>query len=148
MAARKDSEEIKALNEEIRYLKTKAYQLITTNKCLKRELDQSNGKSNSLKYSHKNTVNKYNNKTAKCTNLNRTEKTIDALIEEIHYLKTKIYQLIATNRTLKKELKNSKNTEEDERNGWQKIRRRKDNGARTPEKPHERQRPIPLRNRF
>ncbi len=53
MAARKETEEIKALNEEIRYLKTKAYQLITTNKSLKSELYQANGKIKSLEYSRK-----------------------------------------------------------------------------------------------
>ncbi len=148
MTARKETEEIKALNEEIRYLKTKAYQLITTNKCLKREPDQTNSKSKSLEYSRKNTQNKYSNKTAKCTNLNQAENRIDALNEEIHYLKTKIYQLIATNKTLKKELNSTKNTEEDERNGWKKIHRRKNNRARTPQKTHKPQRSIPIRNRF
>ncbi len=151
MAARKDSEEIKALNEEIQYLKTKAYQLITNNKGLKRELYQANGKSKSLEYSLKTTQNKHSNKTTKCTNLDGSQKRIDALNEEIHYLKTKIYQLIATNKTLKKDLNNTKNTVEDERNGWKKIHRRKGKGARTPItpiKPHKRQRSISLRNRF
>ncbi len=148
MAARKETEEIQAQNEEIRYLKTKAYQLITTNKSLKKELDQVNSKSKSLKHSRKNAQDKHSNKRAKCTNLNGAEKRIDALNEEIHYLKTKIYQLIATNRTLKKELHDTKSTEEDERNGWKKIHWRKENGARTPKKPHKRQTSIPLINRF
>ena len=145
MAARKETEEINALNEEIQYLKTKAYQLITTNKGLKKELDQVNGKSKHLSYSRKSAQDKCNNKTAKCTNLNGAEKRMNALNEEIHYLKTKIYQLIATNKTLKKELNNARNTGKDERNGWKKIHRRKHNGVRT-NKPS--QRSLPLRNRF
>ena len=141
MAARKETEEINALNEEIHYLKTKAYQLITTNKSLKKELDKDNGK----RKSRKNVQDKYNNKTAKCTNLNGAEKRIDALNEEIHYLKTKIYQLIATNKTLKKEL-----NENDEKNGWKEICGRKHKGPRTPKKltVDKSQRSIPLRNRF
>ncbi len=67
----------------------------------KKELDQANSKSKSLEYSRKNAQDKCINKTTKCTNLNGTEKKIDALNEEIHYLKTKIYQLIATNKNPK-----------------------------------------------
>ena len=61
-----------------------------------------------------------------------------------------MYQLIATNKTLKKNLKNTRNTEKDERNGWKKIYRVKPNGARTSKKPtiNNSQTPIPLRNRF
>ncbi len=146
MAARK---EIKALNEEIRYLKTKAYQLITTNKGLKKELDQVNSKTKSPEYSRKNAQDECNSNTAKSTNQNEAEKRIDALNEEIHYLKTKIYQLIATNKTLKKELNNTRNTEKDKSYEWKKTHRRKHNGART-HKPtiNKAQRSIPLRNRF
>ncbi len=79
MAARKETEEIKALNEEIHYLKTKAYQLITTNKSLKKELDKINGKNKSLKYSRKNVKDKCNSKTTKSANQNGDEKRIDAL---------------------------------------------------------------------
>ncbi len=151
MAARKQTEEIKALNEEIQYLKTKAYQLITTNRCLKKELDQVNSKTESPEYSRKNAQDECNSKTAKRDNHNQNEaeKRIDALNEEIHYLKTKIYQLIATNKTLKKELNNTRNTEKDVSNEWKKTHRRKHKGART-HKPtiNKAQRSIPLRNRF
>ncbi len=147
MATRKETEEIKAQNEEIKYLKTKAYQLIITNKSLKKELDQVNSKTKSPECSRKNVQDECNSKTAKSTDQNGAEKRIDALNEEIHYLKTKIYQLIATNKTLKKELNNARNTEKG--NGWKIIHRRKHNGART-HKPtiNEAQRSIPLRNRF
>ncbi len=149
MAARKETEEIRAQYEEIKYLKTKAYQLITTNKSLKKELDQVNGKTKSLKYSRKNAQDKCNSKTAKSANQNGDEKRIDALNEEIHYLKTKIYQLITTNKTLKKELNNARNTEKDEGNGWKKIHRRKHNGAITHKHSiNKAQRSITLRNRF
>ena len=149
MATKKETEEIKAQNEEIQYLKTKAYQLITTNKSLKKELDQVNSKTKSPECSRKNVQNECNIKTAKSTNQNGAEKRIDALNEEIHYLKTKIYQLIATNKTLKKELNNARNKEKNDSNGWKKIHRRKHNGERT-HKPsiHKAQRSIPLRNRF
>ncbi len=83
MAARKQTEEIKALNEEIRYLKTKAYQLITTNKSLKKELDQVDGITRSPEYSRKNAQDERNSKTAKSTNQNGAEKRIDALNEEV-----------------------------------------------------------------
>ena len=148
MAARKQTEEIKALNEEIRYLKTKAYQLITTNKSLKKELDQVDGITRSPEYSRKNAQDERNSKTLS-TNQNGAEKRIDALNEEVHYLKTKIYQLIASNKTLKKELNNARNTEKDESNGWIKTHRRKYNGSST-HKPtiNVAQRSIPLRNRF
>ncbi len=107
---------IKAQNEEISYLKTKIYQLITTNKDLKDEIYNANGRIKS----HKN-----NQKIPKCTNLKGTENRIAALNEEIHYLKTKTYQLIAINKTLKKELNKTKNTESDTRTGWKKRCRRK-----------------------
>ncbi len=61
---------------------------------------------------------------AKYTDLKGAEKRIAALNDEIHYLKTKIYQLITTNKTLKKEL-DIKNTERNERNGWKRITSRK-----------------------
>ncbi len=93
---------IKAQNEEILYLKTKVYQLITTNKHLKNELYNADRRSRSFKN---------NQKISKCTHPEGTEKRIAALNEEIHYLKTKIYQLIASNKTLKIELNKAKQRE-------------------------------------
>ncbi len=107
---------ITAQNDEIFYLKTKIYQQITTNRHLKNELYNANRRTRSLKN---------NQKIPKCTHLKGTEKRIAALNEEIHYLKTKIYQLIASNKTLKKELSKTKHTESDEMKGWKKIIRRK-----------------------
>ncbi len=40
---------------------------------------------------------------AKHTKLKNAEKRIEAQNEEIHYLKTKAYQLITTNKNLKKQ---------------------------------------------
>ncbi len=108
---------IEAQNEEIHYLKTKAYQLIATNKNLKKHRIES------VEYSHKN-ANKPINIPAKYTDLKAAKKRIAGLDEEIHYVKTKIYQLITTNKTLKTEL-NTKNMKRDESNRWKRISRRK-----------------------
>ncbi len=125
--------QIKAQNEEIRYLKSKIYQLITTNKNLRKELNSNLRKelANAKTPKQKPKVPLKNNsppltkknKMATIHNeIGGTQRQIKAQNEEIRYLKSKIYQLIATQKKLKTELVNADQMNQEK---WQKVENRK-----------------------
>ncbi len=112
----------KAQNDEISYLKGKIYQLITTNKNLRKELDSATTQNQNPRTPLKNITSpptKRKNTATKYTKAKRTQRQIKAQNEEISYIKGKIYQLIATNKKLRKEL------DEANREKWQKVKNRK-----------------------
>ncbi len=113
--------QIKAQSEEIHYIKSKIYQLITTSKNLRKELDNAKPRKQKPKVPLKDNtppLNKKNKIAAKYYNeTGGTQRQIKAQNEEISYLKGKIYQLISTQKTLKTELENQEK--------WQKVENRK-----------------------
>ncbi len=112
----------KAQNDEISYLKGKIYQLITTNKNLRKELDSATTQNQKPRAPFKNISSpptKRKNTATKYTKAKRTQRQIKAQNEEISYIKGKIYQLITTNKKLRKELDN------ESREKWQKVKNRK-----------------------
>ncbi len=114
--------QIKAQHDEIIYLKSKIYQLITTNKNLRKELDSAATQKQKLKVSLKNNASpltKQKKVATKYTKATKMCRQLKAQNEEISYIKSKIYQLITTNRNLRKELDNANGEK------WQKVEKRK-----------------------
>ncbi len=123
--AKETQKQIKAQYEEIRYLKNKIYQLITTNKNLRKELNNAKPQKQKPKVPLKNNTSPLTRKNKMETKYNETRGTqrqIKAQNEEISYLKNKIYELITTKKNLRKELDNA-NQENQEK--WQKVENRK-----------------------
>ncbi len=132
--AKGTQQQIKAQNEEISYLKSKAYQLIATNKNLRKELENTTTQKQKPKVPLKNNTSpptKKKKTVTKYTTAKKTYRKIKAQNEEISYVKNKIYQLITTNKNFRKELNNAN------REKWQKVENRKtrnkakDNQAKT-----------------
>ncbi len=113
--------QIKAQNEEISYLKSKIYQLIATNKNLRKKLDSAKTQKQKPKVplKIKSPLRTQKKTTTKYSKAKRTQRQIKAQNEEISYIKSKIYQLITTNKNLRIELNNTN------REKWQKVQNRK-----------------------
>ncbi len=117
--------QIKAQNEEIHYIKSKIYQLIATNKTLRKELDNAKTPKQKPRVPLKNNTSTLTKKNKMATKYNETRGTqwqIKSQIEEIGYLKSKIYQLITTQKNLRKELDNS---DQENQEKWQRVENRK-----------------------
>ena len=120
--------QIKAQNEEIHYIKSKIYQLITTNKNLRKELDNAQTPKQKPKVPLKNNTPPLTKNNKMATKYNKTrgaQRQIKAQIEEISYLKSKIYQLITTLKNLKKELDNAYQENQGNQEKWRKVENRK-----------------------
>ncbi len=117
--------QIKAQNEEIHYIKSKIYQLIKTNKNLRKKLNIAKTPKQKPKAPLKNNTSPLTKKNKMATKYNETRWTqrhIKAQNEEISYLKSKIYQLITTQKNLKKELDD---TDQQNQEKWQMVEKRK-----------------------